>query len=119
VDVTLSCSAFTSKPEQGGEAGLAQLRQVTRPGGYIVTIWPRPEDYGWLAERGFHYVALPLRQELRVRFRSLEGALRIVQRFYARNPALIRYLRQHRRPEVPYSLVGSNPPHDYCWLRVE
>ncbi len=118
VDIALSCSAFTGDPEQGGEAGLAELRRVTRPGGYIVLIWPRPEDYGWLAQHGFRYVALPLRREMRVRFRSLRSALRVARRFYARNRALARYLLRSRCPEVPYSLVGPNPPHDYCWLRV-
>jgi ubiquinone/menaquinone biosynthesis C-methylase UbiE len=119
VDIALSCSAFTSDPEQGGEPGLAEMRRVTRPGGYIVLIWPRPEDYGWLAKRGFRYVALPLRREMYVRFRSLQSALRVARRFYARNRVLARYLAQHRCPEVPYSLVGPNPPHDYCWLRTE
>ncbi len=119
VDVALSCSAFTSEPEQGGKPGLAELRRVTRAGGYIVIIWPRPEDYGWLAQQGFHYVALPLHHDLQVRFRSLHSALRVVRRFYAHNRALARYLLKYRRPEVPYSLVGPNPPHDYCWLRTE
>jgi SAM-dependent methyltransferase len=119
VDVALSCSAFTSEPEQGGEPGLAELRRVTRPGGHIVLIWPRPEDYGWLAQHGFRYVALPLRHEMYVRFHSLRSALRVVHRFYARNHALARYLLQHHSAEVPYSLIGPNPPHDYCWLRVK
>ncbi|HEV8191442.1 MAG TPA: methyltransferase domain-containing protein [Ktedonobacterales bacterium] len=119
VDVALSCSAFTSEPEHGGEPGLAELRRVTRTGGHIVLIWPRPEDYGWLAQHGFRYVALPLHHEMRIRFRSLRSALRVVHRFYARNHTLARYLLQHRGAEVPYSLVGPNPPHDYCWLRVK
>ncbi|MBF6589280.1 MAG: class I SAM-dependent methyltransferase [Ktedonobacterales bacterium] len=119
VDVALACSAFTSRPEQGGEAGLAELRRVTRPGGLIVLIWPSPEDFGWLAAHGFHYAALPITRGLGVRFRSLRSAWRCARRFYARRPAVRRYLRERRCPEVPYRVLGINPPHDYCWLRVE
>ncbi len=118
VDVALSCSAFTVEPEQGGEPGLAELRRVTKPGGKIVLIWPRPEDYDWLAEHGFHYVALPVRQEMRVRFRSLHSAIRCARRFYAHNQAVVHYIVKRRKPEVPFSVLGLNPPCDYCWLTV-
>ncbi len=118
VDTALACSAFTSDPEQGGETGLAELKRVTRRGGKIILIWPRPQDYHWLAAHGFHYVALPLPEEPRVRYRSWRSALRVARRFYARNLALARYLRRSHRPEVPFSLLSPNPPHDYCWLEV-
>ena len=119
VDLALSCSAFTAAPDQGGEPGLAELRRVTRPGGKIVLIWPRPEDYAWLAAHGFHYVALPAPPDMAVHFRSLATALRVARHFYAHNSAVIRHLLRYRRPEVPFSVLGINPPHDYCWLRVE
>jgi ubiquinone/menaquinone biosynthesis C-methylase UbiE len=119
MDTALSCSAFTAAPEQGGETGLAELRRVTRSGGTIVLIWPRPEDYGWLAAHGFRYVALPVPERMSVRFRSLAVAMRVVRRFYARNAAALSYLVRTRRPEIPYALLGSNPPHDFCWLRTE
>jgi ubiquinone/menaquinone biosynthesis C-methylase UbiE len=119
VDMALSCSAFTAGPEQGGEPGLAELRRVTKPGGKIVLIWPRREDYDWLIEHGFQYVALPLEQEMSVRFRSLQSALRCARLFYARNGAVISYLLERQQPEVPFSLLGFNPPCDYCWLIVK
>ena len=118
VDVALSCSAFTAEPEQGGEPGLAELQRVTKPGGKIVLIWPRTEDYDWLAAHGFHYVTLPVRGEMRVRFRSLQSALRCARRFYAHNQAVIHYIVKRRKPEVPFSVLGLNPPRDYCWLTV-
>jgi SAM-dependent methyltransferase len=118
VDTTIACSAFTAQPEQGGAPGLAELKRVTRPGGKIVLIWPRPEDYAWLAGQGFQYVALPLPTEPQVRFRSLGSALRAARRFYGRNPAVQHALLRSHRPEVPSSLLTANPPHDYCWLRV-
>jgi hypothetical protein len=91
---------------------------VTKPGGKIVLIWPRREDYEWLAEHGFQYVALPMDQEMQVHFRSLQSALRCARRFYARNKAVVDYILTHRQPEVPFSVLGFNPPCDYCWLRV-
>jgi ubiquinone/menaquinone biosynthesis C-methylase UbiE len=116
VDTALACSAFTAEPDEGGEAGLAELRRVTRRGGKIIFIWPRPQDYHWLAAHGFHYVALPMPEEMRVRFRSWRSARRVARRFYARNPAVTRHLLRADQPEVPFSLLGANPPHDYCWL---
>lgn len=119
VDVSLSCSAFTADAEQGGDDGLAELRRVTRDGGRIVLIWPRPQDFEWLAARGFRYVALPMNRDLRVQYRSFEVAVRVARRFYARNRALRGYLARVHRAQIPFSLVGYNPPHDYCWLAVE
>jgi ubiquinone/menaquinone biosynthesis C-methylase UbiE len=118
VDTALACSAFTAEPEQGGEAGLAELRRVTRRGGKIILIWPRPQDFRWLAAHGFHYVALPMPEEWRVHFRSCRSALRVARRFYARSPAVTRYLLRSHQPEVPFWLLAANPPHDYCWLPV-
>jgi ubiquinone/menaquinone biosynthesis C-methylase UbiE len=119
VDVALSCSAFTAEPEQGSEPGLVELRRVTKQGGKIVIIWPRTQDYEWLASHGFQYVTLPLQQDMQVHFRSLESALRCARRFYAHNENVIRYILKRRQPDVPFSLLGFNPPRDYCWLRVE
>jgi len=119
VDVALSCSAFTAEPAQGGEPGLAELQRVTKPGGKIVLIWPRIPDYAWLAVHGFQHVMLPMDQEMTVRFRSLESALRCARHFYAHNKTVVDYILKRRRPEVPYSVLGFNPPIDYCWLTVE
>src|SRR3989440_6998161 len=119
VDLALSCSAFTAEPEQGGEPGLAELKRVTKVGGKIVVIWPRKEDYSWLLAHGFCYVSIPLHREMAVRFRSLQSAVRCARLFYARNKSVVRYLLKKRKPEVPYSVLGINPPHDYCWLTVE
>ena len=118
VDLAISCSAFTATPEQGGEPGLAELKRVTRPGGKIVLIWPRIQDYYWLGTHGFTYVALPLQQEMHAHFRSLESALRCAHRFYAHNEAVVHYILTQRSPTIPFSVLGINPPCDYCWLEV-
>jgi SAM-dependent methyltransferase len=118
VDIALSCSAFTSEPEQGGEVGLVELQRVTKPGGKIVLIWPRQEDRHWLAAHGFHYVAMPVHNEMRVHFRSLRSAIRCARLFYGHNRSVVHYIRQKRQPEVPFSVLGLNPPCDYCWQTV-
>lgn len=119
VDVALSCSAFTAEAGQGGEPGLVELRRVTKLGGKIVIIWPRTQDYEWLAAHGFQYVALPMQQDMQVHFRSLASALGCAKRFYAHNENVTRYILKRGQPEVPFSVLGFNPPRDYCWLKVE
>ncbi len=118
VDVALTCSAFTSNPEQGGEPGLAEFKRVTRPGGSIVLIWPRRQDRSWLAKHGFHYVMLPQDQEMFLTFSSWQSAWRCVKRFYARNELITHYLRLARQPALPFSLLKMDEPRDYCWLQV-
>jgi ubiquinone/menaquinone biosynthesis C-methylase UbiE len=116
VDTVISCSAFTAADEQGGEPGLAEIRRVLRTGGKVIIIWPRTEDHDWFEQHGFHYVTLPVDGEMFVSFRSLDSALHCAQLFYAHNPAVYEYLLRSRKPEVPFSVIGINPPRDYFWL---
>jgi len=113
VDISVSCSAF-----KASEVCLMELLRVTKPGGKIVLIWPRPEDYMWLAERGFNYVSFSTNPDGCVHFRSFESALRCVSLFYAANQAAIDYLYMAQQPEIPYALLGFKQPSDYCWRNV-
>ncbi|HLL78126.1 MAG TPA: methyltransferase domain-containing protein [Ktedonobacteraceae bacterium] len=119
IDLVISCSAFTANEEAGGERGLAEFRRVAKKGGKIVIIWPRAQDYGWLAAHGFHYVALPDVQEKGIHFRSVHRAIECARHFYARNPCVEQYIMREHTPDVPYEIIGMNPPRDYCWLVVE
>lgn len=118
VDIALSCSAFTASAEQGGEPGLREMKRVTRPGGKIIIIWPRVEDREWLQAHGFYYVSLPVQQEMRVHFRSLQAARECARRFYAHNRDVLRYILTRKRADIPFSVIGVNPPCDYCWADV-
>ncbi|MBA3826343.1 MAG: class I SAM-dependent methyltransferase [Ktedonobacterales bacterium] len=119
VDVTLSCSAFTADDGDEARRGLNEMRRVTRSGGKIVLIWPRPTDLAWLKRQGFTHEALPMQGEMQVHFRSLGSARRVVQRFYAHNEAAQQYLRQHPEPAIPFSVLGMQPPCDYVWTVVQ
>ncbi len=121
VDLAISCSAFTADPAQGGEPGLAELQRVTRSGGKVVIIWPRPQDYAWLDRHGFSYVTVQARgvQEMCVQFGSLQSALQCARHFYAHNPQVARFIERERRSDVPFSILGINPPCDYCWLVIK
>ncbi len=118
VDTTIACSAFTSKPEQGGRRGLKELKRVTRPGGMIIIIWPNKNDLEWFIDEGFTYEALPIEEEMSIRFRSLRSAIRIMKRFYKKNRNALKYILETRKPELPFTVLGVKPPHDYCWLEV-
>lgn len=109
VDVTVSLSAFGSDDPHGGDRGLAELVRVTRPEGRLVFLWP--EDPAWLMRRGFQYARFD--GPLKVRFRSLATAKRVARIFYP--PAAQAYIEERQRPEVPFELLGVNPPCDACW----
>ncbi|GCE13964.1 class I SAM-dependent methyltransferase [Tengunoibacter tsumagoiensis] len=115
VDIALSCSAFTATDEQGGEPGLAELERVTRPEGKIVIIWPRVQDHDWFRAHGFHYVSFPVQEEMCIHFRSPASAQRCARLFYAHNPAILDYLVDNQTAELPFSVLGINPPRDYFW----
>ena len=119
VDVALSCSAFTADNEANAHQGLHEMRRVTRSGGKLVLIWPRPDDIAWLKRQGFTHETLAVPGEMQVRFRSLGAARRVVQRFYAHNEAAQHYLQQHPEPAVPFSVLGMHPPCDYAWTLVQ
>jgi ubiquinone/menaquinone biosynthesis C-methylase UbiE len=118
VDLALSCASFTVADEAKAGAILHELRRVTKNGGRIVFIWPRPQDARWLERQGFSHVKLPMQGEMHIRYRSLAIALRIADRFYGRNRAVKQYLLDHRQPSAPYWLLGMHPPNDYCWTTV-
>ena len=53
------------RPSHGGEAGLAEMERVCRPGGCVAIVWPNHLD--WLAARGYRYVELRRRDVCGVR----------------------------------------------------
>jgi SAM-dependent methyltransferase len=107
-DLVVACSAFTPAPEHGGEAGLAEMERVCRPGGCVTLIWPNHLD--WLAARGYRHVSFP--GPMAVEFGSYAEAVELAEIFYPRAAGEVRR-RGCRR--VPFEMTGLNPPRDLAF----
>ena len=107
-DLVVTCSAFTPAPEHGGEAGLAEMERVCRPAGLVVIIWPNHLD--WLAARGYRYVSFP--GPMSVHFGSQREAVELAEIFY---PQVAAEIRRRGSPEVPFEVLGINPPRDLAF----
>ena len=107
-ELVVSCSAFTPDPAHGGEAGLAEMERVCRPGGCVAIVWPNNLD--WLAARGFRRVSFP--GEMFLEFADPAEAIELIEIFHPHAAAAVR-VRGSRR--VPYSALGVNAPRDVAY----
>ena len=107
-DLVVACSAFTPSSAHGGEAGLAEMERVCRPGGCVAIIWPN--HLSWLAARGYRYVSFP--GAMSVEFGSYADAVELAEIFYPKGADSVR-----RRGErtVPFEVLGVNPPRDLAF----
>ena len=112
VDVAVACSAFTTWGPHGGDAAIDEAERIVRPGGEVAIIWP--EDSRRPCARGYHYVQV--RGEGVVRFRDVETALRLCATYYSESAA--GWVRAHDTTEVPYSVLGVQPPTGMCVRRI-
>jgi SAM-dependent methyltransferase len=103
-----ACSAFTPSPGHGGEAGLAEMERVCRPGGCVAIIWPNHLD--WLAARGYRHVSFP--GPMCVEFGSYQEAVELAEIFYPKAAGEVRRLG---RRTVPFEVLGVNPPRDVAF----
>jgi SAM-dependent methyltransferase len=107
-DVVVACSAFTPAAGHGGEAGLAEMERVCRPGGRVAIIWPNHIE--WLAGLGYQYVSFP--GAMSVEFGSYPEAVELAGIFY---PGAADEVRQLGRRTVPFEVLGINPPRDVAF----
>lgn len=107
-DMVVACSAFTPAPEHGGEGGLAEMERVCRPGGRVAIIWPNHLE--WLAARGYQYVSFP--GAMSVEFDSHADAVEMTRIFF---PGAEQAVRRLGRREVPFEVLGINPPRDVAF----
>ena len=107
-DLVVACSAFTPSPGHGGEAGLAEMERVCRPGGCVAIIWPN--HLRWLVARGYRHVSFP--GAMAVEFGSYADAVELAEIFYPKGADSVRRLGQRR---VPFEVLGLNPPRDLAF----
>jgi SAM-dependent methyltransferase len=110
-DLVVACSALTPAAGHGGEAGLAEMERVCRPGGHVVIVWPN--HVPWLAAHGYRHVSFDDR-EMFVEFASHREAAELTEIFYPRSADEVR--RHGRR--VPYEALGVNPPRDLAYKPI-
>jgi SAM-dependent methyltransferase len=106
--MVVACSAFTPAAEHGGEAGIAEMERVCRPGGCVVIVWPNHLE--WLAARGYQYVSFP--GVMSVDFGSKQEAVELAGIFYPGGADEVRRLGKRR---VPFEVLGINPPRDLAF----
>jgi len=97
-DLVAACSAFTPSPGHGGEAGLAEMERVCRPGGYVAIIWPNHLD--WLAARGYRHVSFP--GPMSMQFGSYQEAVELTEIFF---PKAAGEVRRRGQRSVPFGRV--------------
>jgi SAM-dependent methyltransferase len=111
-DLVVACSALTPAPGHGGEAGLAEMERVCRPGGCVVIVWPN--HVPWLVAHGYRHVSFD-DGEMFVEFASHQEAAELTEIFYpdGRDEVL-----RHGWTRVPYEALGVNPPRDLAYKLI-
>ena len=108
-DLVIACSALTPDPGHGGEAGLAEMERLSKPGGCVVIVWPNRVQ--WLIAHGYRYVSFD-DGDMFVEFASAEEAAELTEIFY---PSRLDEVRRHEWRRVPYAVLGINPPNDLAF----
>jgi SAM-dependent methyltransferase len=107
-DLVVACSVLTPAPGHGGDAGLAEMERVCRPGGCVAIIWPN--NLSWLAAHGYQYESFA--GPMAVEFASHREAVELAGIFY---PQAVPEVRRLGSRQVPYEVLGINPPRDVAF----
>ena len=107
-DLVVTCSAFTPSPGHGGEAGLAEMERVCKPGGLVVIVWPNHLE--WLTTRGYRYRCFA--GDVFVEFPSHLDAVELSEIFY---PAAAAAVRRSGGRRFSYEALGINAPRDVAF----
>ena len=107
-DLVVACSVLTPASGHGGDAGLAEMERVCRPGGCVAIIWPN--NLEWLAARNYQYASFA--GPMSVEFASPREAVELAEIFY---PHAVAQVRARGSARVPFAVLGINPPRDVAF----
>jgi SAM-dependent methyltransferase len=107
-DLVVACSVLTPAPGHGGDAGLAEMERVCRPGGCVAIIWPN--NLEWLTARHYQYASFP--GPMSAEFASHREAVELTEIFY---PDAVAAVRGRGSRRVPFEVLGINPPRDLAF----
>jgi SAM-dependent methyltransferase len=110
-ELVIACSALTPEPAHGGDRGLAEMERVCAAGGMVVIVWPNQSE--WLASHGYRYLSFP--GPMTMDFASPAEAVQLVTIFY---PDAAAEIRARGERQVPYDLLGVNPPRDLAYKHI-
>jgi hypothetical protein len=85
------------------------MERVCAPGGCVAIIWPNHVD--WLAARGYRHVSFP--GPMSVKFGSYHEAVELADIFF---PHAAGEVRQRGSRQVPFRILGINPPRDLAFM---
>ncbi len=110
-ELVIACSALTPEASHGGERGLAEMERLCATGGMVVIVWPN--GVSWLRSQGYRHITFSGRMTMT--FASLGEAIELASIFY---PQAVDEIRRREKREVPYELLGVNPPRDLAYKRI-
>ena len=110
-ELVIACSALTQEPAHGGDRGLAEMERICAPGGMVVIVWPNHP--AWLAAHGYRYRSFP--GAMTMDFKSRGEAVELARIFY---PDAVAAIQAAGERQVPYDLLGVNPPRDLAYQSV-
>ena len=107
-ELVVACSALTPEPAHGGDRGLAEMERVCAAGGMVVIIWPNHPE--WLATHGYRYLSFP--GPMTMDFATPTEAVQLATIFY---PHAVAEIKARGERQVPYDVLGVNPPCDLAY----
>jgi hypothetical protein len=87
------------------------MERVSAAGGMVVIVWPNHPE--WLAAHGYRYVSFP--GPMTMDFASPTEAVQMAKIFY---PHAVAEIQARGERQVPYDILGVNPPRDLAYKSI-
>ena len=110
-ELVVACSVVTPEKSHGGSWGLAEMERVCATQGTVVVIWPNHPE--WLSAHGYRYLSFA--GDMAMEFASIAEAIELARIFY---PQAVDEIRRRGDRQVPYEILGVNPPRDLAYKTI-